>query len=286
MVRILSAKEFFDMPIDQCSAELEASFFSRLKMRNGTFKTTRSSRFSDMEERLAQVMRSKADAMHEVLDLAVSSGTTTVELAQFMQKIGLNPRIVATDLYVHGQIVDLGPGFRVLVDASGFPLQYEVFGKPIRSWTRRLDYFTLFAAPLAIARRATHNSVTKAINQRKAKAVTLVTRQSMGRAIEFVEQDIFSSKPEFERRFDFIRAANILNIDYFEEALLRQGLANIISYMRSPGSLLLVNRTAEKTNVNNGSLFELQISGYLKEILKIGIGSEIARLTDNIKKTA
>jgi len=72
-------------------------------------------------------------------------------------------------------------------------------------------------------------------------------------AIELIEDDIFQPRAEFVGRFDLVRAANILNRNYFSEALLEGALHNLRSYMKGPGAFLLVTRTDEQTARNDGA---------------------------------
>jgi hypothetical protein len=280
---VLAAESFFALPLDAWSPQIEDRFFCSLKMKNGTFKTTKTSRFAEVESLLEPVLRPRLAAMKNVLDVAVSSGTTTLEFSEYLKKLGARASVVATDLFADGYLIPIVGGLTVLTDSSGFPLQYAIGGHPVRSWTRRLDYFTLAFAPRAAARAILSRSARSLIEKEKVKAVRLVTRQMENRKdIEFIEDDILNIAPALQGRFDLIRAANILNLDYFSESDLIRALKNIRSYLRGPGGLVLINRTAEKTNINSGSLYELDGVGKLQEILKIGKGSEIRDLIASI----
>jgi hypothetical protein len=280
---LLSADRFFQLSPEQCTPEQERKFFSSLKMRNGTFKTTKSMRFAEIEGLLAPILKPRAASLKMILDVAASSGTTTIELSDFLTRLGAVANVVATDLYADGYVMRLGRGLGVLTDSSGFPLQYIFAGRPVRSWIRRLDYVTLTAWPRKFALRRVAQKSKSIIGRGEAFPVRLVTRQLEKREdIEFVEDDLMKQSPRLQHRFDLVRAANILNMDYFKEADLRHALVNIRGYLRGPGALLLVNRTEEKTDLNNGSLFELQPNGSFQEILRIGNGTEISALVRTI----
>jgi hypothetical protein len=93
-----------------------------------------------------------------------------------------------------------------------------------------------------------------------------------------MEFDILKVSPQFAKRFDFVRAANILNLHYFSGEQLKVAVQNIKSYLRGRGSLLLVARTAEGGAENAASLFELLDSGKFAEIARYGKGSEVRDL--------
>jgi hypothetical protein len=97
-----------------------------------------------------------------------------------------------------------------------------------------------------------------------------------GTDIEIVENDIFVLTPEFVGRFDFIRAANLLNEGYFAREKLSAAISNIRSYCRGPGSLLLVVRSSEQRQ--DGTLFRLEADGRFQVRARFGQGSEIEQI--------
>jgi hypothetical protein len=94
-------------------------------------------------------------------------------------------------------------------------------------------------------------------------------------AIELVEDDIFVARPELRGRFHAVRAANILNEGYFDDAQLRAAVATLRERLR-PGGLLIVCRTHEDGR-NHGTFFRSERDGWTV-VERIGGGSEIERL--------
>jgi hypothetical protein len=94
-------------------------------------------------------------------------------------------------------------------------------------------------------------------------------------AIELVEDDIFVARPELRGRFHAVRAANILNEGYFDDAQLCAAVAALRERLR-PGGLLVVCRTHEDGS-NHGSFFRADREGWTV-VERIGGGSEIERL--------
>ena len=78
----------------------ESQFFSSLKMRNGTFKLTQPSRFAALEAEIGSVIAERAAHVRQVLDVGVSTGLTTIELADFLRAKGASAQVIGTDLFV------------------------------------------------------------------------------------------------------------------------------------------------------------------------------------------
>ena len=79
--------------------------------------------------------------------------------------------------------------------------------------------------------------------------------------------------PNFVGRFDFIRAANILNACYFPADRLVVAIDNIRSYCSGPGALVLVLRS--RGSKHDGTLFELGPDGKFNVKVRVGKGSEV-----------
>lgn len=270
----ITAKRFYDMPPAEADP-VEADFYARLKMRNGTFKLTRPNRFQSVEDAFAPEIERRASTIREVLDVGVSTGVTTLDLDAMLAASGVTATLTATDLYIEAQIVDLAGGVRVLADSSGWPLQFDLFGRPIRSWTRRLDYATLAFLPLAAARAVARARLPGAIAKGRTRPVRMVTRRAEAESrVTFEENDLFAHTGAFADRFDLVRAANILNLNYFDTETIRLGLENLRHYLRGPGALLWIARTEEDGH-NTATLFELGTDRRFTVVASVGGGSEI-----------
>lgn len=272
----LAAKSFFVDQAADADLALESAFFSGLKMRNGTFKLTRPSRFAALDDLFGPLIRQRLQGPCAVLDVGASTGLTTIELADSLAALGVTPRIVATDLFLEAHLVDLAPGVHVLADPLGWPLQYGVGRVGIRAWVRRLDYVTLAVLPRLLARSLLQERLRRRIAAGTSQPVRMESRALRGRPIQLIQSDIFEVEPSFVGRFDFIRAANLLNLGYFAPERIRQALAYIRRYCRGEGSLLLVVKTGGTRH--DGTLFEMQSSGQFAALARIGGGSEIEAL--------
>lgn len=271
----MTSPEFFALPADAISAEKEADFIGKLKMRNGTFKLTKPDRFSDVESAIGPAIKARSATIKSVLDIGVSTGITSLEFLDYLKAQGLEAKLTATDLYIDAHIVSPAPGLKVLADSHGWPLEYVLFGKSLRPWTMRRDYLTLSFLPRAIGRSILPKRIRAMISNGQTTPVTLINSGIAKRSeITFVENNILQQSQLLVGQFDLIRAANILNLGYFSNQQILNALNNIRSYLRGPGALFLVTRT-NSAGENNCTLFELGHDQSFKVILRIGAGSEI-----------
>jgi SAM-dependent methyltransferase len=274
----LTARHFFSLDAAACDPHVESEFFAGLRMRNGTFKLTRPSRFAELDEAFSSVIAERATQLRSVLDVGASSGITTIDLAEFLRRQGVSATITATDLFVRAHLIDAGPTARILTDADGWPLQYDIGGVAVRPWISRLDYLTLACIPRLVARRLVQRRAKAVIERGESRVVALVSPRLARRDdVEMVEDDVMQRTQSFARRFDLVRAANVLNRNYFPTRHLERAIDNIRSYLRGPGALFLVART-NRERENAGTLFELDQSRTFRAIARVGGGSEIEAL--------
>ena len=110
----------------------EAAFFSGLRLRNGTFKTTAERRLDDLNQLVIEQWKALGAAPCRLLDVGVSSGVSSVEWLQSLAAAGFDVDLVATDVCLKAQLVPICRQYDVLVDRSGHILQHIVFGVAIR----------------------------------------------------------------------------------------------------------------------------------------------------------
>ena len=275
---MISAHRYFNDPLDRITEADEASFFAGIKLANRTFKTTESGRMSELDSIMVHLAKDRGWSSPMVLDLAVSSGVTTRDLQQAMNVSGLQPSIVATDIAIRANIVELAPGIRVLIDSSARPLQFEFLRLGLRVWNRRLDYVTGYWIVTWLARQ-----LASGVSSAGGQEVKLVSRRATrsDENFEILEDDLAVINRSFQKRFDIVRAANILNRGYFEPAKLLAMIDNIKAYARGPGTLVMVNRT-HNDGTNHGTVFELSRDNALRVVKRIGAGSEIEELLGTI----
>lgn len=249
----------------------EAAFFAALRLGNGTFKTTYDHRMDDLNEFMIARWRATAFRPAKFMDIGVSSGISTVEWFEALQRDGFQPRMTATDLALWGRIVSLWPGMSVL-ESGGCILQHMILGIPIRPWLRRLDYFTGYALLSALANKL----AVRCRARREGDPILLVSSRARRHSgIEWLEDDILGENPaRFIGRFDTIRAANILNADYFSGHQLERAVVNLRDRLAGPNARLIVNRTL-KEGSNHATMFRLTDANRFEVEARFGRGSEI-----------
>jgi len=267
---MLTATEFYSA--QPLTPEQEATFFAELRLANGVFKRTTDHRMDDLNEFILSRWLETAFRPSEIMDVGASSGITTAEWLEGLSRSGLKVHMTATDLALWAHIVPLWPGAHALETTDGHMLQQVVFGVPIRRARRRRDYLTGYALLRALA-----NSVAaRRRSRRDLKRLLLVSPRALRHdAIEWLEDDVLAPNPaQFVRRFDAIRAANILNHCYFDADQLRRAVANLKERLAGPNARLIVNRTLEDES-NHATMFRLNDANNFEAEARLGQGSEI-----------
>jgi hypothetical protein len=286
--RIPTANElyFSDIPLEGRRLEtLETRFFQSVGLPNGTWKTTSYRRLDDLNTLVQSVL--PAERPLDVMDVAVSSGVSTLEWLESLERAGIQCRMTAGDAAADAYLVTMGRGLRVLVDRRGTALQYEVSGRAIRLPVRKRELLrhglavlymrtmlNLFVAPALKASRQPEEGARMGISWRPLKLVSPMLRKH--KRIEVVEDDILVNRG-YRECFHVLRAANILNRGYFDESTLTAMLLNLRGRLRK-GGLLIVCRTTNEGNVNNGSILALGEKGRFHLVSRLNAGSEVEDL--------
>ena len=281
---MLTASRFYALPVAHIGVDTEARFFGSIKAADGTFKRTAAGRFAEVDRQLVEQFRVAGARINSVLDIGVSSGITALELFEALVSAGHQAQLTGTDRLVDASILTLYRGCRALVDANGFPLQYDIAGRPVRPWLRRLDFVTGAALARPILDRLLRRRIRQVREQRghAGHSVKLVTpRLTDADSFEILSDDIMALNPAFLGRFDLVRAANILNRHYFGEARLRIALSHVRRYLRGPGTWLFIVRTHGEDE-HHGTLFRMNSAGTLDPIHRFGRGSEVEHLAMSV----
>jgi hypothetical protein len=246
------------------SPEIERRFFAKVRLPNGTWKTTYPKRLDDVNSRLLELLPQGREL--ELMDVAVSSGISTLEWDEQLGASGARYRLVAGDIYPDGRLASWGSWFAVLFDGSGRePLLLELgpLTLPVYS-ARRL---ARLVRPLLIP--------VLRLLARRSRPVPLVSPQLRRHGeIEVVRDDV-TVPGRFAESFDAIRAANLVQPAYFDERTLRTIVANLRDRLRE-GGLLVLCRTAED-GANRATIFRRRGRDLVAEVSLNG-GSEIEAL--------
>jgi hypothetical protein len=262
--------------LQSLTPEQEARFFASLKLSNGTFKTIYEHRMDDLNDFIIDRWKEECFRPLEVMDVGASSGIATVEWLASLRAVGFDVHMTATDIAISALLVQLRPWFAVLITQQSHILQHIVFGLTIRPWSRRLDYLTGYILLSQLANRLAVRWLAKHDWQQDARRVQLLSQRALMKDdIMWENDDVLAANPAlFIGRFDAIRAANILNPEYFGSAEIRRAVLNLKVRLRGPGSFLIVNKT-HKDGSNHATLFRLDERSDFRVHSKFGYGSEI-----------
>jgi hypothetical protein len=288
-----TAKELFfsSAPLDDDASEArERAFFHSIRLKNGTFKTTYSHRLDTVNEIVGQVLPEHRPL--DILDVAVSSGLGTLEWMESLDKAGIEYRMTAGDVCVTTFLLSFSRLLNVLVDKTGYPLQFDVLGKAIpypvgrrrallfpplfvlaetSRWVLPVLFTALFKGR---ALGAEGDSVRRfAVGCRRTRMLS--PRLMEGPSLNVLEEDILAAGP-FTKRFHVLRAANVLNKHYFSDETLIRMAVNLRARLKQQG-ILIVCRT-DDDNVNHGTVFRLNEADRFDVVRRIGDGSEIEQL--------
>lgn len=267
----------------------EDLFFHSIELRNGTRKTTRHRRLDDLNALVQKLLPPQRPL--EIMDVAVSSGVSTAEWLIELERAGISCRMLAGDAVVNAFLISLGPNLRALSDRTGHLMQLDIKGEAVRMPPPRRRDRIRYLPHMLLMRAATRLFDLGSLNRpRRASGVEPVQRRlgatcrpltlmspSLNRLpqLEAVEDDILLNR-DYAHRFHVLRAANILNLAYFDTATLQRMLRNLRARLL-PGGLLIVCRTND-AEVNNASAFTLQEDGRFALTARLNEGSEIEHL--------
>jgi hypothetical protein len=266
---------------------LEVVFFKSVGLPNGTWKTTSHRRLDDLNAIVQKHLPSHRPL--DVMDVACSSAVSSVEWLESLQQAGVECRMVAGDASVNAFVLSIGRNLHALVDRRGRTMQYEIGGVglevPLRKRKApRYGLQVLLIKALARLLGPTLSDPKRAARGNKWgmrwRAVQLVSPSVLRRRhIEVIEDDILVNK-SFSRCFDVLRAANILNVGYFDAATLTTMLQNLRERLRDGGRLVVCRTTAD--NVNHGTVFGLDAARNLRVLERINEGSEIESIASTL----
>lgn len=257
----------------------EDRFFHSIRLRNGTYKSTAHHRMDDLNSFVMDLLPEPRPL--EIMDVAVSSGVSSGEWLVALERAGIQCRMLAGDAVVDACLISLG-SVRALADKTGHLLQLDVGGRAIRLPPPRRRDRILYAPLVALMKataalfdlRAAPGSPTQ---QRLGATCCPLTLMSPSLRqlpqLRTVEDDILLDNG-YRRRFHVLRAANILNLAYFDARTLERMLINLRSRLL-PGGRLIVCRT-NKAGTNNATVFTLAADGRFVATARLNDGSEIA----------
>jgi len=263
----------------------EDLFFHSIQLRNGTRKTTCHRRLDDLNDLVLGLLPPERPL--QIMDVAVSSGVSTAEWLVSLEQAGVECQMLAGDAVVDAFLISLGRKLRALTDTTGHLMQLDIGGKAIRlppprrrDRIRYLPYVQVMKAVARLFDLRMRDSTQRRFGATCAPLHLL--SPSLGRLprLRAVEDDILQNT-SYAARFHVLRAANILNLAYFDVPTLERMVRNLRARLL-PGGLLIVCRTNE-AGVNNATVFRFNRDGRLEPIARLNQGSEIADLVARLE---
>jgi hypothetical protein len=277
--RVASAREVLlsdrEVPPDGRAA-LERSFFRSIALPNGTRKTTSPGRLAPADEVTCELLDGRRGV--RVLDVAISSGVTTAELLTRLESRGIEVTGVGVDMCIRSWLFRR-LGVDILLDADGNVLQvatpFFARGRPDPVQTS----FSSKVLGLVMDMIETSRLRDWVRGARSARAVNLVSRALLERdGFQLVEHDISCSNEAWVGAFDLVRAANILNRDYFAPPQITTMVRNLTAWLGN-GGILVLCRTDDELGANHASFFRKEgVGGPLRLVRRTGSGYELESL--------
>jgi hypothetical protein len=258
---------------------LEKALFDCLRLRNGTYKTTYPHRLDDVNAWIGAALPTTRPL--KIMDVAISSGTSTLEWVQSLEAAGVDHHMTAMDLTIDGFLVSFGDRFHVVLDRTKWPLMFEVDGEFVSNPPRKKHvlrhFFRLARIKLALRAWKKQYSGSRSVPltlfgmRTITSNVHLVTpRLRHHPRVMIYEGDLLSGSG-IHGTYHIIRAANILNRQYFDESMLRKIVCNLKAHL-APDGALAVCRT--ELDGNHGTIFKVGGDHRLVPISRLNKGSE------------
>ena len=250
---------------------VEKEFFERVFLHNRSVKTTYARRLDDLNQVAFRHIADIKETPVKIMDVAMSSGISTVEWRDQLAANKIDFDLTGTDLTIDAELHSYAK-FGLLFDRRGNLLHFDCFGKgwPPHQGEMRLFYLHQLLTTSVIR-------CASALGGKIEKTPVKLLSRGLANNGHFraIEDDLAAANPPaFKRAFHVIRAANILNLAYFAESTLRTMLTTLKERLKD-GGLLLVCRTDGTTN--HGTVFKLS-SSRLVAVERLGSGSEIEPL--------
>jgi len=265
--------------------EYERAFFNRVRLHNGVYKTTYNKRFDDLNPILIKIIDN--DKKLSVMDVAISAGVSTLELSEDLNLSEIEHTIVASDYCIDATQYYFGKKVSVLLDKYGNFLQADLFGRSVTNHSYNIvsTISKVFIKLVLLSLRKMFSVIglfreNEGALFRKKKVQLVSKLLATNDKIKIIEDDVTDAELKFdEDSFDLIRAANIINLQYFPEEKLLIALNKLIKLLKADG-VLCICRTSVKTGKNNSSVYRKISNKELELVEKLRDGSEIDPLLD------
>ena len=236
--------------------------FSKIRV-DTTFKTTSYNRMADINKKLKNYIKKFFLKKIIVCDFGVSSGQSTLELYNDLNKEQLQniygfDKQIFLRIYKYKKYIFLYSSKKklLMVEYDKYCLRYRYFFV-----FKKLEKFLVYLLDL--------------MKIKFQKSKVLVPNLEKIDKCKFFEQDIFNIEKKYFNLFDVIRVTNLLNYSYFSESKLKIAILNI-NKISKENCIILINRTAR--NKKNTASFFRKKNGKFELLEDVNGGSEIKDL--------
>jgi len=222
---------------------------------DGVFKTTSQHRLVKTDEIIVDFLRSMKKRECAILDVGASDGTTTLDLHERIKAAlpGHNVAITMIDRNVHmarfeGRVVN---EYR---DSSGKPLMVQLGRLGFRYPRSEYRFDILHNLLMKV-----YSEFREKLEFRKSEEYMLINPLvSRTETIQVIEQDLFKVD-QLGKKFDVIRACNVLNDVYFSKEQIQTAERLFCSIMND-GGLYVKTRNAMHKKLLEGTILEEELT--------------------------
>jgi hypothetical protein len=273
--------------LSETSQELERRFFDCLRLKNGVYKTTFARRLDDLNEQVEKYLPVAQPL--QVLDVAISSGVSTLEWAESLEKAGVDYHMTGIDLTIGALLVSFGERLHTVVDHKKWPLLFEIDGEWLsspprkRHLLRHLYSLAVIKSALLLWTRRDREP-DRGRTQRilgmptRTRSISLVTPRLMNHPRVTISEANILTESGLQGTYHVIRAANILNKDYFDNDTLAKILHNLRRHLTPDGVLVVCSTDVDEASVNHATIFGLGADQRFVALSKMNGGSEVEGL--------
>ena len=237
---------------------------------NNTSKTTYEGRFDDLNHILLQLFDNKNTI--KIHDVAVSSGITTSDLYKFLIKNNINTEIDASDRF--STIEYYGNNVKYFFDSNNNIVQIYFYNIFLGLKISNIFFISkLFFYLIKIFRN----------NNENRKKLFLFDKDFFElfnqKKIHYFDYDLFDLDIP-EKKYNFIRVMNILNLIYFTEDKIVFAVKKLMESLEENG-IMLIGRTSLE-GINNATFYR-KCNNQLVSIKLISNGYEYNYLISNLR---
>jgi hypothetical protein len=245
---------------------------------NGVWKRTGQGRLVGLDQWIVPHLRRSSDGLLAMLEVGGSDGTTTVDTLDYLAaKLGVVTRATILEMQFRLRRFRRGPVEYYLTN-DGHPLiiQCGRLGALFEETKAREGLLVNPLIRLAV-RVLRRSRLERYMTQREDLLFESPLVRNDPR-IEWVERDLFELSSTLAHSFDLIRCCNVLNLGYFAEERIREGLQTLSGYLKT-GGLLLVGRSVDgaKSPIECASLWRSTLGG-MRHVSDLNGGSEVKHL--------